>query len=247
MLPTLLAALSVLQQQAQQPPAQVDWRTKGVTTPVMDQGQMGSAVAYSMAEAMSAYDAINTGQVPAILSAGQIADCSFCGTGATNTSSYSDRAGDPIAQTWECIDKTLGGVCTESDYPRSTGKCPKKNICTPAFLTKGLQLAELNDEASMTAAVAKGVVLAGIDASNPAFESYTGGVYSGKGCGTQVDHVLSVAGYNTAAPSYWLLQNSWGPNWGMEGFMLLGRSADNTCGIYTVAYGIQKMLSSFEK
>lgn len=49
MLPTLLAVLSV-QQQAQQTPAQVDWRTKGVTTPVMDQGQMGSAVAYSMAE-----------------------------------------------------------------------------------------------------------------------------------------------------------------------------------------------------
>ena len=52
MLP-ILAVLSVaapLQQQAQQPPAQVDWRTKGVTTPVMDQGQMGSAVAYSMAE-----------------------------------------------------------------------------------------------------------------------------------------------------------------------------------------------------
>lgn len=48
---------------------------------------------------------------------------------------------------------------------------------------------------------------------------YTGGVITNAtACGTDLDHAVTAVGYNTAAdPPYYIVRNSWGPDWGVDG------------------------------
>ena len=53
----------------------------------------------------------------------------------------------------------------------------------------------------------------------PPIRSYLSGVITtSSGCGTQLDHAVQATGYN-AEGNYWIIRNSWGTGWGMEGFV----------------------------
>jgi len=59
-------------------------------------------------------------------------------------------------------------------------------------------------------------------------------VITGTSCGTQLDHGVLVVGYgtDTDGTDYYIVKNSWGPDWGQSGYVWIGReSGAGVCGI----------------
>lgn len=72
-----------------------------------------------------------------------------------------------------------------------------------------------------------------IEADQPVFQQYTGGVITSSTCGTTIDHAVLAVGYGTdsTGQAYWLVQNSWGTSWGQNGYVMIGMSSSGWPGI----------------
>ena len=62
------------------------------------------------------------------------------------------------------------------------------------------------------------------------FQLYTGGVIDSELCGTSLNHGVLVVGYEE---DYWIVKNSWGPEWGEEGYVRIRfeEEGPGICGI----------------
>jgi len=111
--------------------------------------------------------------------------------------------------------------------------CPKGKVPNGVCVT-GYNCAKSGNETDMTAAlVAMGPLYVTIDASSPDFQLYEDGIYDPPGCSNStLDLSILVVGYT---PDYWICQNSWGTDWGMEGYIWIARNKHNECGIASEA------------
>ncbi|XP_013401420.1 cathepsin L1 [Lingula anatina] len=209
-------------QKLQGTPASFDWRKRGVVPPVHNQGSSGDAVAFAVTDSIDSYHKINTGQLVA-LSVQETSDC--CTRG--------HLMGNPFA----CI-KKLGGLCSEADYPHSasSGVCHSTS-CHPAAQIKGSRSVMQGNETDLQLAVLQNPVVVLVDANHASFQLYRSGVYVDNTCSDKrLDHALLLVGYGSmSGKDYWICKNSWGTNWGMQGYILIARNDHNMCGIATAA------------
>lgn len=211
-------------------PKTVDWRKKGIVTPVKDQAQCGSCWAFAAVASLEGQHALKTSKLVS-LSEQNLVDCSAaegnngCGGGLP------DNGYQYI------IDSN--GIDTEKSYPYTAqdGDCAFNAKKIGATLKSFVDIATGNEVALQKAVATIGPISVGIDASNESFQSYAGGIYNEEQCSTdQLDHGVTIVGYGTdAGQDYWLVKNSWGGVWGLKGYIKMSRNANNQCGIATLA------------
>eukprot|EP00443_Scrippsiella_acuminata_P002590 CAMPEP_0115258432 /NCGR_PEP_ID=MMETSP0270-20121206/47286_1 /TAXON_ID=71861 /ORGANISM="Scrippsiella trochoidea, Strain CCMP3099" /LENGTH=518 /DNA_ID=CAMNT_0002674171 /DNA_START=28 /DNA_END=1581 /DNA_ORIENTATION=+ len=213
-------------------PTSADWLTKGVLGPVQDQGQCGGCWSFAATDALSAAWQIATGRYVE-LSKQQLMDCSVdfgnqgcAGGNMDNAFRYAEGA----------------ALCYANSYPYRGTLSSCKSQCSVAIPLGGItgfyQVPE-NSEYALMRAVSKQPVAVGIEAEKSRnFQLYRSGVMSGL-CGTKPNHAVTVVGYGEEeGKPYWLVRNSWGSTWGLDGYFKLlrgpGPIGTGECGIYTM-------------
>lgn len=146
------------------------------------------------------------------------------------------------------FDEKSGGLCSEEDYPYEAAQgdvCNPMN-CTdvPGSIVKTFYDVPPGDDEAMMAAVAMQPVSVAIQANQFAFQFYKGGVLTDDSCGrrAELDHGVLNVGYGTDPETqepYWVVKNSWGENWGENGYIRMSRNSENEFGMC----GILKMAS----
>jgi len=135
---------------------------------------------------------------------------------------------------FKCLSKTTGGLCSTKEYPSPIGQCGNCTIIAPV---KGSYQVKHGDENDLEQALLSAPIFVAVDASQPSFQMYTGGIYADKNCSpTSLDHALQLVGYGRAADGseYWICRNSWGASWGQAGYINI-RKGMNMCGIASYA------------
>ena len=212
-------------------PASVDWTQHGAVTPVKDQGQCGSCWAFSSTGALEGAWFLKNGSLFNV-SEQQLVDCS---TAQGNQGCNGGLMDDAFQYVIE------NGLTTEVAYPyTATGP----NACKAAGKAKvvtasGFTDVVPNSETALMSALTEQPVSVAVEADQGSFQFYSSGVMTAS-CGTQLDHGVLAVGYGTVGgQDYYKVKNSWGEDWGMKGYILLGRGstfgAQGQCGIQMAA------------
>jgi cathepsin L len=211
-------------------PSSYDWRKEGVVTGVKNQGQCGSCWSFSTTGSVEACHKLSGNSLVA-LSEQNLMDCSW---------SEGDQGcnGGLMTNAMDYIIKN-GGVDTENSYPY---EMKSSHSCRYQSSNKGSTLGSYQNipqgsESGLLAANSKGPVSVAIDAGESSFQFYNGGVYYSPSCSsTQLDHGVLAAGWGSySGKDYWLVKNSWGADWGLNGYIMMSRNRNNNCGIATSA------------
>lgn len=222
------ADLSFTEELSKKGPKKRDWRQKkGAVGKVKNQADCGSCWAFSTIASLETAVWQKTKKSNSY-SEQELVDCA--GGKYGNEGCYGglmDSAYDYIVD---------NKIATEKAYPYKavTNKCSKKNkkkagrqgASSFKYVKKGVN--------ALTKAAAATVISVAIEVQDDLMD-YAGGVYSNDDpdCGSELNHGVAVVGYNTTTKKpYFIVRNSWGPDWGQKGYVYMAISkGTGTCGI----------------
>ena len=204
-----------------------DARTSGYVTPVKDQ-QCGNCWSYS---AMGAYEASYKRVNGAVADASEqyVVNCSGGGD-----------CGPAGGLAWLVFDWMVDNnknVATDASLPDAgaVGACPGGTPATQYYATDwGVvdpsgDVTKIASVASIKEAICKyGPVAASVNVTD-AFQDYTNGVFNevpSNYASPSSNHAIVIVGWDDAKNA-WLMKNSWGTDWGENGYMWIDYGSNN--------------------
>jgi len=208
----------------------IDWRQHGAVTPVKNQGaHCGSCWSFSTTGAIEGHWKL-AGHSLVALSEQELVSCDHTNGGC--------RGGLPDdAFTW-IVSSRNGTLSGETDFhylvsqgPLNGGTVPSPACRTglpPRARITGHQDVASSETAMAQAVYSLGPLSIGVDAS--IWQNYQGGIMSNCPAG-QPDHAVLIVGFDdTHNPPYWIVKNSWTPEWGEAGYVRIAKGS-NQCSI----------------
>jgi cathepsin L len=210
-------------------PDSIDWRASGIVTEVKNQGQCGSCWAFSAIGVVEGQHAKNTSHLVS-LSEQNLVDCA-------NTSYSCEMGGYPNYAMQYIVNNK--GVDTEATYPYEgqDGTCDYNKNNSGANISKVFNIQKANMTALHYAIATIGPISVCIDAEYD-FQMYSSGIFSSTECSsTALDHAVLAVGYGISAEGipYIIVKNSWGGDWGMNGYIYFSTEIPNMCGLAELA------------
>ena len=211
------------------PPESWDWRQHGVVTTVKNQGKCGSCWSFSAAGALEGAWAISTGQLYNF-SEQQLMDCSRRYGNMACNGGLMDKAFEYAIDVGMCKLEDVPYDAESEFCTQSVKSCEKVASFSQCFKIPA------NNERLLREAVYRGPVAVSIEADTKTFQFYKGGILDSTNCGTELDHGVLAVGYGEEdGKKYWIVKNSWGADWGENGYIRIGRSdsddSEGVCGI----------------
>ena len=198
----------------------IDWVAEGKVTSVKNQGQCSCCWAFAAIANAESLNAIG-GNGLTSLSEQEIVSC------------YAQNCnGGYIQNAWYWIlHSRAGGIGSYDAFPYTSGnevvpQCHAVNPAQRIVNYENLYSGEVNLYYDVWNIGPIALCLA----TSTAWDSYTGGVMTD--CPQAAsDHCINVVGYNLgSSPSYWIIKNSWGTNWGSDGYLYLAYGS-NLCSL----------------
>lgn len=224
-----------------------DLRDVNAITPIKDQGACGSCWAFaSIASIESNYALKNKNFID--LSEQSLLTCAVTGLGDCQQGGHPERV-----FTWLLVDPD-SYLQNENDNPyigNSTISCVTPILKNDVKLKDGGAFSKYTttsreDYIRLVKELITnyGALSAALQSATPSFMNYKTGVITEKG--SQLDHAINVIGWDDDKQA-WLIKNSWGKNWGQDGFGWIGYDA---LGIdqfmYVETYGVDKPIPKID-
>ncbi|XP_046826933.1 uncharacterized protein LOC124427718 [Vespa crabro] len=213
-------------------PIEFDWRHYNAVTPVKDQGQCGSCWAFSVTGNVEGQYAIKHGKLLS-LSEQELVDCD----------KLDDACNGGLPENAYRAIENLGGFELESDYPyvAKDEKCYFNKYKIKVEIASAVNISS-NETKMAQWLIEKGPISIGINAN--AMQFYMGGIshpFKFLCNPLNLDHGVLIVGYGIRKYPifkkelpYWIIKNSWGPQWGEQGYYRVYRG-DGTCGLNQMA------------
>jgi len=214
-------------------PTSFDWRPKGAVTPVKDQGACGSCWSFSTTGNIEGQWFL-AGHKLVGLSEQNLVDCDHtCSNYMGEQTCDQGCDGGLMQNAYQYIIKN-GGIDTEASYPYQgeDGQCQFSNKNIGAKI-RNYTMLSTNEDQIAAYLVQHGPV--SIAANAEEWQFYIGGVFY-LPCFTSLDHGILIVGYGNETDvfdqtmPYWIVKNSWGADWGEDGYIRIERGVGK-CGL----------------
>jgi C1A family cysteine protease len=201
-------------------PSSFDWRSQGLVSPVLDQVK-SSSVMFAVTSAVESQLAIRDNKLTT-LSVQQLIDCFNYNWPLTVDNVF----------TYLIVG---GGLDTSDSYPYhgDRGQCQFSQSDSVVSVASYANSESGDESVLQNDLVNQGPIVVLINADVD-LVFYSSGIFDSSNCtSSSPNQAMLLVGYgadSATGQEYWILKNSWGTEWGIQGYLKLARNK-NICGV----------------